>query len=571
MRKVLSASLIVAALTSAAGAQPAPKALENYAREADALIQPYIKADAFSGTVLAAKDGKILFQKAYGLADREWNVANTLDTKFRLGSITKQFTAAAILQLAEQGKLSIDDSISKYYTDAPASWAKVTIKHLLTHMSGIPSYTDIPGFFENQAFNDLTPEGIIKLTRDKPLQFEPGTQFRYDNSGYVLLGYIIEKASGLAYAEYVQKHIFDVLGMRNSGYDSSTTIIARRASGYQPKGKGWQNAAYLSMTLPYAAGSLYSTVGDLLIWDQALYTDKALNAASLKQQFTDYGNKYGFGWGIDKAYGHDLVSHGGGINGFATFIARYPQDRLLVVALSNYANGPSFRLAAELAGQYYYDTGAKSAVATLSSAQLDAYVGKFQTANSVITVARQGNELSFENTPLSQERPSPAHRMLALSQTEFVLAPLESKVAFTRDAAGAVTALTVNQNGAATEAKRTTQAEIDSRVSALADRIKSNKPSAEAEAALRRIIAGIQNGQPPFEELLPALANAMRPQMAALQSMAKGWGALKTLTFKGVGPAGADIYEVEFEKAKTEWRIGPPVDGKVALLNFRPL
>lgn len=571
MRKALAVSLFLVVLASAAGAQPAAKAPKNYAREADALIQPYIKADAFSGTVLVAKDGKVLFQKAYGLADREWNIANTPDTKFRLGSITKQFTAAAILQLAEQGKLSVDDPISKYYTDAPASWAKVTIKHLLTHTSGIPSYTDIPHFFEGQSFTDLTPEGIIKLTRDAPLQFEPGSQYRYDNSGYVLLGYVIEKVSGQPYADYVQKHIFDPLGMRNSGYDSNTAVIAHRASGYQPKGAGWENATYLSMTLPYAAGSLYSTVGDLLIWDQALYSGKVLTADSLKQQFTDYGHKYGFGWTIDKAYDHDRISHGGGINGFATFIARYPQDRLLVVALSNYVNGVPGRLEAELAGQYFYDSRSEPAPAKLTVAQLDAYTGKFKAGNTVITITRQGKELTLENTGLTQEKPSPAHRMLALSQSDFVLAPLDIKIVFTRDASGAVTALTTNQNGAAVVAQRTAQAEIDKSKAALADRIKAGKPSADAESALRRIIAGIQNSAPPYEELSPMLANLMRQQMPAVLPMAKGWGALKTVTFKGVGPGGGDIYEVQFDNAKIEWRIGPPVDGKVSLLSFRPL
>jgi len=570
MRLVFSVVLF-ALLALPAGAKPASGPAANYAREADTLIQPYIKADAFSGTVLVARDGKILFQKAYGLANREWNIANTLDTKFRLGSITKQFTAAAIMQLAEQGKLSIDDPISKYYTDAPASWAKVTIKHLLTHTSGIPSYTDLPSFFQNQAFTDLTPEGIIKLTRDAPLQFEPGTQFRYDNSGYILLGYVIEKVSGQTYADYLQKQIFDKLGMRNSGYDSNTTIIARRASGYQPKDKGWQNATYLSMTLPYAAGSLYSTVGDLLIWDQALYSGKVVSEASLKEQFTDYGNKYGFGWTIDKAYGHDRLSHGGGINGFATFIARYPQDRLLVVALSNYVNGVPGRLEAELAGQYFYDSRSEPAPAKLTAAELDAYTGTFKAANSVITIARVTKALTFENTAMGQERPSPAHRMLALNQSDFVLAPLETKVVFTRDPSGAVTGLSFNQNGAVVAAQRTTQAEIDRNKAALADRIKAGKPSAEAEAALRRIIAGVQNGAPPYDELSPSLAAAMRTQMPIVQSMAKGWGALKTITFKSVGPAGADIYEVQFENTKLEWRIGPPVDGKVSLLNFRPL
>lgn len=259
-------------------------------------------------------------------------------------------------------------------------------------------------------------------------------------------------------------------------------------------------------------------------------------------------------------------------------LARYPQDRLLVVALSNYVTGAPGRLESELAGQYFYDTNSQAPAAKLTAKALDAYTGKFRSGNAIITIARQGKDLSLENTGLAQEKPSPAHRMLALSQTDFVLAPLETKVVFTRDAAGAVTALAISQtgnqagqNGAALTASRTSQAEIDKSKAALADRVKANIASPEAEAALRRIIAGIQAGTPPYEELSPPLANITRMQMPTFGPTFKGWGAPQTVTFKSVGPAGADIYEVQFENAKVEWRIAPPVEGKVSLLNFRPL
>src|SRR5437588_7987449 len=190
---------------TAAERQAAPP--PGYAKAADSVAKAYADAGLFSGTILVAQDGKPILRKGYGLANREWNVAATPETRFRLGSITKQFTAAAILQLAEEGKLSLDDPVSKYYPQAPAAWAPITLKHLLTHTSGIPSYTSIPGFFDKSSQADRTPEEIIALTQDKPLEFKPGEKFSYDNTGYIILGFVIEKVSGQPYRDYLQDHI----------------------------------------------------------------------------------------------------------------------------------------------------------------------------------------------------------------------------------------------------------------------------------------------------------------------------------------------------------------------------
>ena len=320
--------------------------------KAQALIASVIQEDRFSGAVLVAKDGVPVLRQGFGLANREWNIANTPDTKFRVGSITKQFTATAIMQLAQAGKLSVDDPVSKYYADAPAAWSKITIRHLLTHTSGIPSYTGIPKFFDADARLDRKPEEIIKLTADKPLEFEPGAKFAYDNSGYIILGYIVEKVSGETYPDYIQHHIFDPLGMTSSGYDVSETITAKRASGYDWKKTGFINTPYLSMTEPFAAGSLYSTVDDMLKWDQALYAAKPLPGKSLETMFTDYGHGYGFGWFIDKQYGRRHIYHSGGINGFVSRFDRYPNDKLTVVVFSNESNAPVGRIADNLAAIY---------------------------------------------------------------------------------------------------------------------------------------------------------------------------------------------------------------------------
>ena len=347
---VLFMGLMLLSGSRCAFAQSAPDSV--LAQKAEALIQPMVKADQFSGAVLVARNGVPVFEKAYGLADREWGIPNDPETKFRIGSITKEFTATAILQLAENEKLSIDDPVSKYYSGGPPAWSAITIRNLLTHTSGIPTYTDIPKFFDGEARLDRTPEEIIKLTQGKPLQFEPGSKFLYDNTGYILLGYIVEKVSGEPYADYVRHHIFDPLGMKSSGYDVSKIIIPKRAAGYSRDHGEYINTPYLSMTEPFSAGSLYSTVGDMLIWDQALYAAKPLSPASLKAMFTDYGHGYGFGWFVDHQFGHEHISHGGGINGFVSRFDRYVNDKLTIIVFSNEDSAPVGTIADHLAAIY---------------------------------------------------------------------------------------------------------------------------------------------------------------------------------------------------------------------------
>lgn len=346
-------------LLSGPPAVPAQPATDSVlAAKSEALIAPIAAADQFSGAVLVARNGVPVFRRAFGLANREWGVPNTPDTRFRIGSITKQFTATAILQLAEAGKLSVGDAVSKYYPEAPPAWSGIAIRHLLTHTSGIPSFTNIPHFFDEQARLDRTPEEIIKLTRDEPLEFAPGSKYAYDNTGYVILGYIIEKVSGERYADYIQHHILDPVGMKSSGYDVSETLIPKRAAGYsrdKDKDKNQViNSRFIAMTEPYAAGSLYATVDDMLVWDQALYAAKILTPASLQAMFTDYGHGYGFGWVIGTQYGHSRVLHAGGINGFITRFDRYPRDKLTVLVFSNedYAPASVAHIADSLAAVY---------------------------------------------------------------------------------------------------------------------------------------------------------------------------------------------------------------------------
>ena len=416
-------------------------AVPDYAKQARDLIRPYLEAESFSGSILVAKDGAPVWRESFGAANREWDVPNTADTKFRLGSITKQFTATAILQLVDQGKLSVDDPISKYYADAPAAWSKVTIKHLLTHTSGIPSYTALPGFFEKNSKLPLTPEEIVKLTRDLPLEFEPGAKYNYDNTGYILLGYVIEKVSGETYADYVAKHIFTPLGMKDTGYDVSGVILRHRASGYQGSKEGWRNADYLDMTLPYAAGSLYSTVDDLLIWDRALADGKILTPASRQAMFTDYGHEYGFGWRIDADAGHERVGHGGGINGFSTGISRYPKDGVVAIVLANYNGSPSNSMAENLAGLCAGTYQPPKTIA-LPAATLDRYAGAYVLSPTfTLTVSRQGDQLVTQGT---NQGPVPFY---ASAPGEFFARIVNAKISFTQSGDAPATALVLHQGG----------------------------------------------------------------------------------------------------------------------------
>lgn len=347
----LSLASLIATLAGIA-AFAAPACAIAQADRARASVDQQANADRFSGAILVVQDGKVLFREAWGLADREWAVPNTPTTKFRIGSLTKQFTAVAILKLQEAGRLSIDDPISKYYPQAPAAWSKVTIKHLLTHRSGIPSYTAIPGFFGARSHNARTPDQIVALTRDQRLEFEPGARFAYDNTGYILLGMVVEKASGHAYADYMKSQILEPLGMSNTGYDVSAEVLPMRAHGYDVrKGKAY-NADYLEMSLPYAAGSLYSTVDDLATWEEALQSGKLIKPASLTAMFTDWGDGYGFGEFVGKASGHTRYFHSGGINGFVSELDYYPAEHLTVAVLTNQTNTALDTIATNFAEAY---------------------------------------------------------------------------------------------------------------------------------------------------------------------------------------------------------------------------
>jgi CubicO group peptidase (beta-lactamase class C family) len=314
----------------------------------DEVLTTANKYRLFNGSALVAQNGKVIYKKGLGLANMEWNIPNAPDTRFRLGSITKQFTAALILQLVDQGKIKLDGKLSDYLPNYRKDIGeKVTVHQLLNHTSGIPSYTGLPGFQNDVSRNPYTVDEFVTKYASNNLEFEPGSKFSYNNSGYFLLGAIIEKVTGKPYEQVVKEKIFDPLGMKNSGYDHYGEVIAKRASGYQKTADGYVNAAYLDMSIPYAAGSLYSTVEDLYLWDQALYTDRVVSAQSKELMFKPNLSDYAYGWVITKTrFGAGvenapIITHNGGINGFNTIIARFPAQRNLIVLLDNTSQGAS--------------------------------------------------------------------------------------------------------------------------------------------------------------------------------------------------------------------------------------
>ena len=326
----------------------------------DAYIRSEVASHFFRGAVLVGIDGRVVFEKGYGLGDEEWGASNTVHTKFRIASLTKQFTAACILLLQERGHLNVHDPISRHLSGLPTPWKAITIHQLLTHTSGIPNSTDTS---KDAKVDDteLTAQQMIGPIADKPLDFAPGTNWRYSNTGYVLLGLIVEKISGQSYSLFLKTNIFEPLGMRDSGYDKAKDVLKERASGYQIVDGHIANADFFDMRLPFSAGSIYSTVEDMYRWNEALTENgKLLSADSLQQMFTEYPEAtherqhYGYGVVISRLkFGRLLYYHGGGVEGFTSSIQRYPEDRVCIVILSNFDSYKPWELGDHIASDLF--------------------------------------------------------------------------------------------------------------------------------------------------------------------------------------------------------------------------
>ena len=416
----------------------------------DEYINAHMKLENFSGSVLIAKGDEVLLRKGYGLANIEINVPNTPKTKFRLGSVTKQFTAMAIMQLQENELLSVNDPLSKFIPDYP-NGDKITLHHLLTHTSGIPNLTDFPEL-ENIKKTKTPVEEVIEIFKNEPLEYTPGEKYQYSNSGYTLLGYIIEKVSGKTYEEYLKEYIFEPLNMKDSGYDHYNVVLLNRASGYSPGKDGVVNAKYIDMSIPFGGGCLYSTVEDMYIWDRALYTDKLLSESSLNEMFTPFKDDYGYGWYISDVLDRKCIRHSGGIEGFTANISRYVNDDVCIVLLSNFEHTSisdiSKDLAAILFGEKYELPGEREVV-TLDPVIYKSYIGTYEFGpDNFLNITIDNNRLFI--APPGQ----PEIEIYPESETKFFVKAFDAKITFIKNEKGEVTELIFHAGGNEIPAKK---------------------------------------------------------------------------------------------------------------------
>jgi len=416
----------------------------------DAMFREILTNNSPGAAVLVARNGKILFEKGYGLANIGDRVPVTPQTKFRIGSMTKQFTAAAILKLHEQGKLNLDDKLSKFIPEYPRG-DEVTIHQLLTHTSGIHNCTSKPDFLQNLGVY-IKPEDWIKSFENDPYDFDPGSKWSYSNSGYVLLAFISEKVSGEKYENFMRENFFEPLGMTNTGVCNSSDILEHEACGYSYQAGQVKKALYWDMSHGYGGGNLYSTVGDLYRWNEALFNGKALNKASLEAAFTPVHTPddntprfdgYGYGFIIQKLGGLNEISHGGGLHGFLSYMLRIPKENLTVAVLLNTfpesAPGMHYGLAEEIAQLYLTDKMEPAPTfvvdKTVSPRAYDAYVGRYVdmlSPSGILLVSKVGDRLfarcgghaDFEIFPTSE--------------TEFFSKTTDEQITFVKDEKGAV-------------------------------------------------------------------------------------------------------------------------------------
>ncbi|MBD0260028.1 MAG: beta-lactamase family protein [Cytophagales bacterium] len=333
-----------------------PGSFRLYGQVAQDRIHAYLQAkhqrNDFRGVVLIVRNDSTLFSKGYGAAHKETQVPNSPQTVYRLGSVTKQFTAAAILKLQEEGKLSVQDRLCQYVENCPAAWKDITLHQLLTHSSGVFNYTDLPGF----AAHSQKPHTVAQLLdrfRDKELQFTPGSKTSYSNSGYLLLGHVIERVSGKPYDAYLQATLFRPLGLKHTGYEKEGDGVANRAQGFAKGPLGIEEASYLHMSVPYAAGGLYSTPEDLKRWNQLLHGGKVLSPQSLRAMTTPHQDGMGYGLVIDQHENRKRIHHGGRINGFENYVTYYPADNVYVIVMSNQARIGADAISRDLASLWF--------------------------------------------------------------------------------------------------------------------------------------------------------------------------------------------------------------------------
>ena len=438
-RGAFVASLVLCLLFSTAVRTQSPSSGRSLAAELNEYMNAEVAAGRFSGSVLVARGGNAIFSKGYGMANREYSVLNSPHTKFRLASVTKQFTSMAVMILKESGKLDLSAPICKYLENCPAAWEQVTVRHLLAQTSGIPD------FVYSREFGTLnrtgaSPAALVELVRNQPLNFRPGERFEYSNINYVLLGLIIEHVSGRAYDAFLKENIFDPLGMKDSGYDDISTILPGRASGYNYDKERLSpvNTRYVDIRLPFAAGALYSTTEDMLRWDNGLSTGRLVSRGSMDEIFSPVKSGYAYGWAASKHLGRIAISHTGIVNGFRTSIRRYPGDRLSIIVLSNFEPARvvtiSSALAAIVFGKPHSRPVARKTV-KVASAILKSYEGTYRGENVTVAITPGADKLMVKMDGL------PEFDLLPGPDGTFFNDYLDVEVRFQKDAKGDVTRL----------------------------------------------------------------------------------------------------------------------------------
>lgn len=409
----------------------------------DTLLDAYHKMGSFNGSVLVARQGAIIWQKGEGLKDTKAAVANDERTIFQIGSVTKQFTSAIILRLQDQRKLSVQDKLSKYLPDFPHS-DEISIENLLTHSSGVYNYTDDRAFMINHTTQPMARDSLLALFKNKPLGFKPGEKFSYSNSGYILLGIVIEKITGKPYFQVVSENIFQPLHMDHSGFDFAELKSADKATGYSSAEMD-QPAPVVDSSVSFAAGALFTTVGDLFKWDRALYTDRIVSQGSLEKAFTPYKSNYGYGWAIDSVYGKRDLSHGGSILGFTSFILRVPETGICIVLLDNHQSTVLNKIASDinslLNGKPYKIPQEKKEI-QLDSAILQQYVGEYAISPTFhIVISLENGKL--EGHPTGQGKA----QLFAEREGLFFLKVVDAEVEFQKGADGKIEKMILYQNG----------------------------------------------------------------------------------------------------------------------------
>ena len=459
---------------------PAPEKL------VDSIFEEATQGDSPGAAVLVAKDGEILYQKGFGFANLEESIPVTPETKFRIGSITKQFTAAAILKLQEDGLLSVNDPLSKFIPDYPRG-DEVTIHHLLTHTSGIHSYTSMPEFYKT-IMEEANSEDLIEAFKRNEFDFAPGEKWLYNNSGYFLLGYIVEIVSGESFGDYLKDHLFEPLEMKNTGVHSWNLNLENEASGYSYKDGEFHQAMKWDMSRAGGAGALYSTIADLYRWNEAIFNGKILSESSLKAAFTpvelNYGSKanamgaeYGYGWMSFEVRGLKQIGHSGGFDGFNAYLTRYPKQNFTVAVLTNCLpprppnEGSVGLIAAAGAGAiaHFYlweqmDTIKSFAEdTTVASDVYDDYVGRYDygTYGGILTVTREDDKF------FAQLAAQPKIEIFPRSETEFFWKVVDAQITFVRNEEGEVVHAIHHQGGMEIKAQKLKEempADVDSAV-----------------------------------------------------------------------------------------------------------